>query len=139
MVVALSIRQPWLDLILQGRKTVEVRSWKTNYRGPLLLHASRKVDLRACTAYGYHPRDLETGGILGVAELEDCIPFSLESWSSLAAAHLNLGGFASNLVGWIVRNPKQVTFMPCPGRLGLFNVPSVLLEESTVLLCEPEE
>ena len=32
---ALSIRQPWAELILQGRKTIELRTWKTSYRGLL--------------------------------------------------------------------------------------------------------
>ena len=32
---ALSIRQPWAELIMQGRKTLELRTWRTNYRGAL--------------------------------------------------------------------------------------------------------
>ncbi|WP_084604451.1 ASCH domain-containing protein [Desulfonatronum thioautotrophicum] len=37
--IALSIRQPWVELILPGHKTIEVRSWPTRHRGPLWLHA----------------------------------------------------------------------------------------------------
>lgn len=37
---ALSIRQPWAWLIANGYKDIENRSWRTNYRGPVLIHAS---------------------------------------------------------------------------------------------------
>ncbi len=38
---ALSIRRPWANLILAGHKTVENRSWTTEHRGLLLIHAGR--------------------------------------------------------------------------------------------------
>ena len=37
----LSIRQPWAWLIVHGHKDVENREWATDYRGPLLIHASK--------------------------------------------------------------------------------------------------
>ena len=39
--LALSIRQPWAELILQSRKTIELRSWDTDYRGYLWLHTGK--------------------------------------------------------------------------------------------------
>jgi ASCH domain len=39
----LTIRQPFPELILRRRKPYEIRSWKTNYRGPLLIHSAAKV------------------------------------------------------------------------------------------------
>lgn len=36
---ALTIRQPWASLIAHGVKTIETRSWRTHYRGPLAIHA----------------------------------------------------------------------------------------------------
>jgi hypothetical protein len=36
---ALTVRQPYAQLIALGVKTIETRSWATNYRGPLLIHA----------------------------------------------------------------------------------------------------
>ena len=41
---ALSIRQPWASLIVAGIKDIENRSWVTNYRGKLLIHAAQKFD-----------------------------------------------------------------------------------------------
>ena len=46
---ALSIKPPWAGLILAGIKDIENRTWKTAYRGPLLIHTEGairgKVDL----------------------------------------------------------------------------------------------
>ena len=41
---ALSVRQPWAQAILDGIKRVENRTWKTSYRGQLVIHASKTVD-----------------------------------------------------------------------------------------------
>lgn len=38
---AISLWQPWAALIAVGAKTIETRSWGTNYRGPLLIHAAK--------------------------------------------------------------------------------------------------
>lgn len=39
MIPALSIRQPWAWLIVNGHKDIENRDWPTNFRGRLLVHA----------------------------------------------------------------------------------------------------
>ncbi|WP_090371383.1 ASCH domain-containing protein [Nitrosospira sp. Nl5] len=39
---ALSVQQPWAELIITGCKSIEIRSWQTDYRGPLWIHAGRK-------------------------------------------------------------------------------------------------
>jgi hypothetical protein len=44
---ALSILQPWATLLLSGAKHYETRSWKTDYRGPLLIHAGNRLDADA--------------------------------------------------------------------------------------------
>lgn len=38
---AISIKQPWASLVAAGTKTVECRTWKTHYRGPLLICSSK--------------------------------------------------------------------------------------------------
>ena len=38
----LSIKEPYATLIATGNKLIETRSWKTNYRGELFIHASGK-------------------------------------------------------------------------------------------------
>ena len=39
---AVSVKQPWASLIAEGNKTIETRTWPTNYRGDLLICASKK-------------------------------------------------------------------------------------------------
>ena len=41
---ALTIKQPWATLIMQGNKRFEFRGWKTKYREDLLIHAGKSID-----------------------------------------------------------------------------------------------
>ena len=40
----LSLRQPYAELVAVGRKTIETRTWNTNFRGKFLIHASKTID-----------------------------------------------------------------------------------------------
>ena len=55
----LSIRQPFASLICRGIKTIENSSWKTTYRGKLLIHSSGKP--LAWLAFDYLPRNFVKG------------------------------------------------------------------------------
>ena len=46
MIPALSIRQPWAWLIVNGHKDIENRDWPTNFRGRLLVHAGQTMARR---------------------------------------------------------------------------------------------
>lgn len=52
---ALSLWQPWATLIACGSKTIETRSWSTNYRGPIAIHAAKKVDLPSLESFADEP------------------------------------------------------------------------------------
>ncbi len=70
----LTIKQPWATLIMEGYKRFEFRSWKTKYRGDLLIHAGKGVDKEAMRRLAkYIPEDMPTGKILGKVTLIDCI------------------------------------------------------------------
>lgn len=110
---ALSIRQPWAWLIVHGGKNIENRTWRTKLRGPVLIHAGKKVDLRAYAelkAQGVKLPDLEklqTGGIIGKAVIVDCVDGSDSPW--FRGPH-----------GLVLSNPRPVKFVPCLGRLSFF-------------------
>jgi hypothetical protein len=78
---ALSVRQPWASLIVLGIKDVENRTWRTNYRGPLAIHASQRVDdatgmmhgLRAVQQRAAWQLMATTGAIIGQVDLVDCV------------------------------------------------------------------
>ena len=76
---ALTIKQPWATLIMQGDKRFEFRSWQTKYRGDLLIHAGKGIDKEAMKRLAkYLPEDMPTGKILGKVKLVDCIKMSPE-------------------------------------------------------------
>lgn len=70
----LTIKQPWATLIMQKDKRFEFRSWRTKYRGELLIHAGKSVDKKSIERLKeYLPEELPTGRILGKVTLVDCI------------------------------------------------------------------
>lgn len=74
---ALTIQQPFAELIRSGRKRVENRSWSTRYRGPLLIHAGKsRARIDEAERYGLDPQILTFGAIVAVATLVEC--FKLE-------------------------------------------------------------
>ena len=76
---ALSIQNPYAHIILCGEKTIENRTWKTKYRGDLLIHAGKGIDKEAIKRLEkYLPKELLTGKILGKVTLVDCIKMSPE-------------------------------------------------------------
>lgn len=129
-MIALSIRQPWAHFIVHGVpvngeppifKDVENREWRTPYRGHCLIHASKggtKRDFASAVAgveevfglvvpLGFD--DFARGGVIGSAEIFDCVDASDSSW--FMGPH-----------GFLLRDPRVLPFSPMPGRLGFFNV-----------------
>ncbi len=66
---ALSLKQPWAELILRKKKTIEIRSWNTRYMGYFCIHASKSRDKEALDFYHFDPKELMRGFIVGYAKL----------------------------------------------------------------------
>jgi hypothetical protein len=107
-VKILSIRQPWANYIVWHDKDVENRTWATNYRGPVLIHASKRLAMNSGTTY---PR----GGIVGIAEIVDCVSAHPSKWFE--------GPFA-----FVLERRQALPFVPWVGQQGLFTAPIELLE-----------
>lgn len=119
---ALSIRQPWAWLILNGHKDIENRCWKTYFRGRILVHASKGMTRDEYAigqvmaeeqgvelpAFG----DLERGGIVGEVEIVDCVVEDASPWF--------FGEY-----GFVLKGARAVAFRECRGRLGFFEVEGV--------------
>jgi activating signal cointegrator 1 len=120
----LSVRQPWVELILQGRKTIEVRTWTTTHRGPLWLHAGQRVDTHACVPHGVPLEGLSVGALVGTVEVVDCFAFDASTWTSLRHLHMNLVPFEERFVGWVLRNPQRIPPVAFRGTLGLMKIPA---------------
>lgn len=65
----LTVCQPYADLIARGVKRIENRSWATNYRGPLLIHAGKS---RAWLSPG-DVSDYVYGAVVAVCVVKDCV------------------------------------------------------------------
>src|SRR5262245_36052585 len=122
MRVGLSIRQPWIELILRGEKTLEVRSRRTHYRGDLLLHAARKVEAELCRARGIEPDLVVRGALVGSCKLNDCFEFDSVTWETLRPWHLNPGPLEGPRFAWVITDPVRIDPIPYKGKLGLMRV-----------------
>ncbi len=117
---ALSIKQPWLNLIVSGRKTIETRVWSTPHRGDLLLCASAA------------PRIAPFGCAVCLVELVDCRPMQPEDWvaacitpygGTVPAPYAKKGTPPPKVVyGWHLANLRPVAQIPVLGRQQLFPV-----------------
>ena len=119
---ALSIRQPWVELILRGLKTIEVRTWTTQYRGELWLHAGIQPDPDALRRFNFRADNLSFGALVGRCELYDCIEFSEQTWGGWRPQHLNEGNLKKQQYAWFLRNPTRISPGPMKGRLGLMRI-----------------
>ena len=118
-VPALSVRQPWAELILSGKKTVELRTYDTRYRGEIWLHTGQHYDVDAMNRFGYE--ELFTGGYVGKVTLEMVLPLDHERWNKWEQRHLADGGYCPGFYGWILTNPHRfLNAVNGPGQLKLF-------------------
>jgi hypothetical protein len=70
---ALSIRQPYAELILLGKKKEEYRSRKTNVRGKIYIYASKTpADKSEFKKSKLLREDLPVGVIVGTVEITGC-------------------------------------------------------------------
>jgi ASCH domain len=114
-VRALSVRQPWAELIMRGIKRVEVRSARTHIRGRIhiyaslgRLHAADEVRLR--DEYGLDIEALPRGVLVGTVEIVGCRP--LTTSDSQAAAFPVPPG--STAFAWLLSQPQRASSLRKP-------------------------
>lgn len=149
---AIALWQPWASAIALGAKFIETRSWSTNYRGPLAIHAAKRQDhseLLAiasdwswCAALGWKMSDtvppwerLPFGAVVATCMLFDVKPVDLISDRDLDAPRFrgghgfdswcerDMGDFSPGRFGWILTDIKVLEKpIPYRGAQGLFDV-----------------
>lgn len=107
-IIALGVRQPWVELIIRGIKTIEVRSLDTQVRGMIYLYASKKFsDLPAASdAAREHSLDwdsLPLGLLVGSVELHATSP----AIASDAGAACVPAAILKEHYAWHLRNPQR--------------------------------
>ena len=135
-IKVLSIRQPWAWLICSRIKDVENRTWKTNYRGRLYIHAGKSFDWNAIPFCVNINRPLlaslikahfvfsqklrlstydEFGAIIGYVDFVDCVQNSRSIWAEPGLFH------------WKFDNANFIDPIPLKGQLGIFEVDREIL------------
>ncbi|MCH7567929.1 MAG: ASCH domain-containing protein [Nanoarchaeota archaeon] len=115
---ALSLKQPFAELILQGKKKIELRTWNTKFRGEFLIHASKIPDKNAMKEFGFD--DLPCGFILGKAELVYVKKYESKS-AHEKDKKLHLGSEDWGDYGFVLENVRRIKLVSCKGRLGFWN------------------
>ena len=69
----LTIKQPFASLIAEGLKEYEFRTWKTKYRGEILIHAGKSIDKKAMEKFKDFNLEYPTGCIIAKVNLTDCL------------------------------------------------------------------
>ena len=121
----ITIKQPWATLIVEGYKRFEFRSWKTNYRGDILIHAGKGIDKEAMERLKkYLPDEIPLGKIIGKATLTDCVPMSKDFADMLAKENNDIyttHSFSRNY-GFKLENVEKLdNQIEIKGQLGLWN------------------
>lgn len=120
----LSLKQPFGQLIVEGRKTIELRIWNTKFRGDFLVHASKVPFKDQYEKFGYEKDSLPLGAIVGQATLVDVKNYQLiEEWKADYPKHLAGNEFEASDYGFILTNPiKFEKPIPYKGQLQFFEV-----------------
>lgn len=128
-IYALSIKQPWVTLLLAGIKTIEIRKWSTLIRGPVLLHAAKIPDLRpegwkliteewkSMTEYG--------GQVIGMAVLKECREYTTaDQFRQDDLLHRNDPNWFQppRMYGFVFEEPVLVRPLPVSGNVKFFTV-----------------
>lgn len=101
---AISIKDPWAELIANGEKTIETRTWKTKYRGKILVVASKL------------PKTKNSGLAIAVTEIVDCRPMEL---NDAKEACCNIYDRANS---WDLKNTRRIKPFPIKGKLNVYHV-----------------
>ena len=123
----LTVKEPWASLIINGYKMYEFRSWKTNYRGKILIHAGRSVEKDNVDLLNDYNLDYSFGYIIGEVELEDYILVDdkfqeeLERSNKLVYGRSNHVGLYAWKLSNIVKYKKEDRIKE-KGKLGLWDI-----------------
>ena len=120
----LTLRQPWASLIIENYKHYEFRSWKTNYRGKIYIHAGSGIDKDILNRFNKLNINYPFGAIIGEATLIDCVLVDEEFNKKLYDIDplIYFRTSYESKYAWKLENIiKYENPIPCKGHLGLWN------------------
>ena len=122
----LSIKEPFATLIKDKVKIYETRSWKTNYRGVIYIHASLSLSKseNVKKANKYLKSNIKPGYILCKCKLLNCIPMTKEFIDYICnkTNESDYGSYAEGRYAWELE-VIEVSNEPisAKGKLGIWN------------------
>lgn len=132
----LSVSQPFADLIISGKKTIELRKWNTNFRGEFLIHAPLKIRAEDCKRLKINKKFV-TGAIIGKAEIYDVKKYnSIKEIKMDQKFHLASKNFHDKTFGFRLKNAKSLRIpITCKGQLGFFDIdiPKIKIKNTEIV------
>ncbi|MEZ2226612.1 MAG: ASCH domain-containing protein [Microcoleus sp.] len=119
---AITLHQPWASLVAAGKKHYETRSWPTNYRGPIAIHAGKKLeqDQSLLGLLEVPLSSIPLGAIVAIAELTDCILMTKEFILKQSSFEQYLGCWEEGRYAWKLENVRAIGPIPATGKQGLW-------------------
>ena len=120
----LTLKQPWATLVAEGIKKYEFRSWKTKYRGKILIHAGTGIDKKELEKFKDLNLEFPSKKILAEVELEDCLELN-EDLNKKIINEKNIAYGSKYRTGyaWKLFNIRKINIdKEVKGQLGLWNI-----------------
>lgn len=122
----ITIKQPFATLIAEGYKEYEFRTWKTRYRGDILIHAGKGVNKKAMKKFEHLHLNYPSGCIVAKAELTDCIFIDNEAREMLSKKdslvyHSVITNTDWDGYGFKLEHIKKINPIPVNGKLSLWD------------------
>lgn len=124
----LSIKEPYATLIASGNKLIETRSWKTNYRGELFIHASGTKLAKEYLTNQYvlntiKDLDMNFGNIICKVNLVDCIYMDQKfiDYIKQNSNEYYLGLYELGRYAWIFEDVEPIAPIKIKGKLNIWN------------------
>jgi hypothetical protein len=114
---ALSLKQPFAELVVSGRKIIELRKWNTHFRGDFLIHASKNPDKEAMKKFGF--TELPTGFIVGKSKLVGVKKY-LNEKEHKKDKDKHLADSSWGNFGFILEDSERIQPIPAKGKLNFW-------------------
>ena len=121
----ITIKEPYATLIAEGYKEYEFRVWKTNYRGEVLIHASKNIDKENAERFKHLNLTYSPGKIIAKAKITDCVlvdeEFAKKMLEKDPVVYSNLKRKREKrLYGFKIENVEKIDPIEVNGKLSLW-------------------
>ena len=121
----ITLKQPWATLVAEGIKKYEFRSWKINYRGEILIHAGKGIDLEAMKKFSNLNLEFPHSRILAKIKILDCIKLNAKVNKAIINENKLVYGNKHDRTGYAwklevvekIRNSQEIS-----GKQGIWNI-----------------